>query len=176
MIFSWKKTTFELDSLIENNKVFLLWYSIRNEYCQDPSFPIVSYFHFQNQIHPDFFSKFLSALEVIASEGDPTDIFFLGLIFLYGFGIASNPIKAFSLFQQGSKMNHSSSIFFSGYCYQKGYGIPKDFSEALRLYQLAVELKNPIAMVYLADLYYDGIKLKQDIQEAINLYSRAIDL
>jgi hypothetical protein len=63
-----------------------------------------------------FFPKFVSALDLIISEKDSTHLCLFGLM-LYGFGIQQDEKKAFSLFQNGSEMNHPFSIRCFGYCF-----------------------------------------------------------
>ncbi|KAI8867922.1 hypothetical protein GQ42DRAFT_164485 [Ramicandelaber brevisporus] len=104
-------------------------------------------------------------------------MFFLGNC--YNDGALSVPVdheKAFGLYQQAAKQNHSSATYRAAVCYEYGRGTRKDASRSVQYYRKAAQLSDVPAMFKLGMILLKGLLGQQaNPREAITWLKRAAD-
>lgn len=84
-------------------------------------------------------------------------MFYLGLMYEFGFGVEKSPKRAFNYFLQSSDLDYPAAKNKIGDCYFSGYGVKEDRQMAIGCYLEAADLNNADAMVNLGTIYLNGI-------------------
>lgn len=90
------------------------------------------------------------------------------------FGLQVDHDRAFSLYVQASKQNHTAATYKAAVCYELGAGPRKDFVRALKFYRKAAALGDPQAMYKLGMILLNGaMHLPKNEREGITWLKRA---
>lgn len=90
------------------------------------------------------------------------------------YGLKINHQKAFNLYMQASKQNHSQSAFRVAVCYELGAGTKQDNMRAVQFYRKAASLGDNLAMHKLAlTLLYGKLGQKRNLKEGMSWLKRA---
>lgn len=95
----------------------------------------------------------------------------------YGNGSLGLPIdhdKAFNLYVQASKQNHSAAAYRTAVCYEMGAGAKKDASRAAGFYRKAAKLGDTAAMYKLGMILLNGLlNQSRNVREGVSWLKRA---
>lgn len=90
------------------------------------------------------------------------------------YGLKINHQKAFNLYIQASKQNHSQSAFRVAVCYELGAGTKQDNMRGVQFYRKAASLGDNLAMHKLAlTLLYGKLGQKRNLKEGMSWLKRA---
>lgn len=107
-----------------------------------------------------------------ADAGDKRSQYYVGYLYLYGFGTAQNTEKALEYLTASADKNYSSAQSLLGYLYDRGQGVPMNKKKAIDLYTAAANQNDPGAMLNLGLAYYKGDGVVRNPQKAIELMKR----
>ena len=93
----------------------------------------------------------------------------LALCYYYGYGVAKNYKKAFTLFMGVTGECQPKAFLYLGRSFYFGLGTYVDYSSAVNYFNKAIAAGNTTASYYLALCYLDGNGVAQDIQNAISI-------
>lgn len=100
----------------------------------------------------------------------------LGLMYLYGRGVAQNDQESVRYFKIAAEQGDSLAQFNLGVIYEEGNaGVDKNAQEAVRYYKLAADQGNNMARTYLATMYRTGDDIAQNDQDAFKYFKLAAD-
>ena len=107
-----------------------------------------------------------------AEQGDAYSLYYLGLAYREGIGVAQDQETAFGYFKRSLEefVKHgtdSEAIQAIGDCYLQGLGVEKDIEKAVSFYREYAEVGFPAAQFQLALGYYNGQYLAQDPEEHV---------
>lgn len=115
----------------------------------------VSFYH-ENYLEAQ---KFLSK----ASEaGDPSAHYYLGIMYLNGYGVPANYQEAARLFILGAQKNHAGAQIALGVLLIEGIGVPQNFKRAAVMFTLAAKQDNHDAQAILGWIYKYGVGVTEN--------------
>jgi hypothetical protein len=115
----------------------------------------VSFYH-ENYIEAQ---KYLSKA---SQAGDASSQYYLGIMYLNGFGVPVNYQEAARLFALGAQQNHGASQIALGVLLIEGIGIPQNFKRAAALLTLAAKQDNQNAQAILGWIYKYGVGVSEN--------------
>jgi septal ring-binding cell division protein DamX len=92
----------------------------------------------------------------LIEEGRPEGVFFLGVMYAEGKGVAQDHTKAFALYTEAAEKDFAPAQYNLGNQYATGEGVTQDFSKAEFWWTKAAERGLVPAQVNLGNLYYHG--------------------
>lgn len=114
-------------------------------------------------------------LRPVAEKGNARAQFELGIIYLYGEGVAASDKIAASWFRKAAEQGYILAKLSLGTMYVDGRGVPQDFTEGRLLLTAAAQAGNEFAALNLGKLYEKGKGVDQDFSEALRWYRVAAD-
>jgi hypothetical protein len=112
----------------------------------------------------------ISALSILANQGNAQAQFFLGMFYADGNRVEQDKDMALRWYNESAKQNEPMALFMVGYYIANGIGIKKDLFRATKIIKQAAELG-----LYKAQLYYNGVLLEMIISEAPYLLAKVLD-
>lgn len=112
------------------------------------------------------YSEFLP----LADAGDFRSQYYVGYLYLYGYGVPQNAEKALSYLNKSAEQNYDMAEAQLAYLYANGTFVPKDKKRAMALYQKAAERGNASALLNLGVIYYTGDGVSKDVKKAIDYF------
>lgn len=106
-----------------------------------------------------------------ADAGDYRSQYYIGRLYLNGFGTTQNIEKAVEYLTASANQKYSGAQSLLGYLYDVGLGVPMDKKKAIELYQAAAAQKDAEAMFNLGLAYYNGNGVVKNSQRALELLS-----
>lgn len=124
--------------------------------------------YLNNQRYAQAFAEF----KPLADTGDFRSQYYVGYLYLNGYGVEQDNQKALSYLQQSVAQNYDLAEALMGFLYAEGKVIPQDKKKALELYNKAAERGNISAFLNLGVAYYTGDGVDKDIKKAISYFER----
>jgi TPR repeat protein len=98
---------------------------------------------------------------LLYNQNNSDSIFLLGYFNYYGIEISKNNNKAFNLFLNASKKNHTLAQYFVGLCYEFGNGTVKNVKLALEYYKKVANQNCVAGEFKIGYFHYIGIGIKK---------------
>lgn len=117
----------------------------------------------------------LAALRDLASQGDPSAQFELGVRYAEGRGAVRDLKTAAQWLEKSANQGLAPAQYRLGSLYEKGFGVERDYLRARSLYQRAAERGNARAMHNLAVLFAEGGDGKPDYASAVGWFHKAAE-
>lgn len=121
---------------------------------------------FNEQRYTQAFAEFLP----LAEEGDYRAQYYLGYLYLNGYGVQKDAKKAVSYLEKSIKQNYDLAQSLMAYMYFEGNGVRQDKKKAISLYQQAAAQGNSSALLNLGVAYYKGDGVEKNIQRAMEYF------
>jgi hypothetical protein len=100
--------------------------------------------------------------QALIEQGSPDGLFYLGVMYAGGKGLAQDKAKAFQLYSEAAQKDHVSAQYNLGMQYATGEGVTQDFSKAEFWWTRAAERGLMQAQFNLGNLYYYGLTGEKD--------------
>ena len=97
-----------------------------------------------------------------ANQGFPLAQLELADCYADGYGVAINPIEAFSWYYKAACSGNPDAQYEVAVCYEQGNGIDRNLQKAMEWYQKAAEQGIAESQYNLAQCYANGLGVKQD--------------
>lgn len=123
----------------------------------------------------DDIKKGVHWLELACEQGYTNSLNRLGMMYIEGDIVESDPNKAFSLFQRSASLNDPEGYASLGVCYDKGVGCEKDKNKSIESYRTSADLGSAQGQFNLGWSYQFGDGVEQDYELARELFQRAAD-
>ncbi len=123
---------------------------------------------FTQQHYSQAFSEFLP----LANEGDFRSQYYVGYLYVYGYGVNQNTQEGLRYLQDSADQNYDMAQALLGYLYAEGAVVKEDKKKALQLYQKASEQNNISANLNLGIMYYTGDGVQRDYKKALNYFNK----
>ena len=114
--------------------------------------------------------------EEAAKSSQIDAIFYLGVFYEKGIGVAKDPAKAISLYQQAEERNYAQAFYELARCYREGIAVEADPAKALSFLEKAADANYPKGVFDLAVAYDKGDGVDKDLAKALTLYKKAVQL
>jgi TPR repeat protein len=121
------------------------------------------------------FNAAIAQFEPLVAEGYAPAQYQMGLIYLNGYGVIKNPIKAVELLHLAVSQNYSDALFDLSLLYSEGEVVKKDLNTAYTLMKKAAKKGLPRAQFNLGVMIYNGSGIPQDDFQASRWYQKAAD-
>ena len=106
-----------------------------------------------------------------AEQGDAGGQYYLGLMYVYGFGVPQDYAEALKWYRRAAEQGVARAQFNLGVMYYDGEGVPQDYARAAQWFRRAAEQAYAPAQLRLGHLYYDGWGIPQDYVQAHKWFS-----
>jgi TPR repeat protein len=117
-----------------------------------------------------------AVLKLGADHGDATSISTLGWVYLTGFGVEQDYVKARELFERAADKGEPTTAMTNlGWLYKLGQGGEQDYAKARDWFEKAADKGDTDGMYSLGLLYRDGQGVAQDYAKARELFESAAD-
>ena len=129
-----------------------------------------------NQIEiPDKFAK--QAIEFLNYESDshPENLFCLGRLYDYGWGVKQDYAKAADLYTKAAEKGHVRAMYNIGNMYMAGDGVQKDYAKAKYWYEKGAAKGDDASLQGIGLLYHYGHGVSKDLNKAAEWYIKAAD-
>lgn len=127
-----------------------------------------------NQLEiPDNFARQAIVFLNYKSDSHPENIFSLGRLYDYGWGVNKDLNKAAELYTQAAEKGHARAMYNIGNMYMKGDGVTKDYSKAKYWYEKGAEKGDDASLQGMALLYHNGWGVSKDLNKAADWYIKA---
>lgn len=111
-----------------------------------------------------------------AEKGNVDAMYWLGLCYSWGAGVATNQAESCAWFQKAADRGDGPSLYRLGMNYHWGHGVTKDSRKAFELVALAITNGcGAEAETFLGWCYEEGHGVEKSIDQAIRLYQKAAD-
>ncbi len=97
-----------------------------------------------------------------SQAGDPSANYYLGIMYLNGYGVPVNYQEAARLFTLSAQKNHSGGQIALGVLLIEGIGIPQNFKRAAALLTLSAKQDNQSAQAILGWIYKYGVGVPEN--------------
>lgn len=123
---------------------------------------------FNNQQYAQAFSEFMP----LAEKGDFRSQYYIGYLYLNGYGVQKNEKKALDYLQRATDQNYDLAQSLMAYLYAEGKLVSKDKKKSLLLYQKAADQGNVSALLNLGILYYTGDGVDKNVNKALDYFNK----
>lgn len=124
--------------------------------------------YLNNQRYAQAFAEF----KPLADSGDFRSQYYVGYLYLNGYGVEQDNQKALFYLQQSVDQNYDLAQALMGFLYAEGNIVPQNKKKAFELYNKAAERGNIAAFLNLGVAYYTGDGVDKDIEKAISYFER----
>lgn len=108
-----------------------------------------------------------------AESGDPLAQNYIGLMYVYGFGIQKDEEKGFAYVEKASKSGNAVAEYNLGKLYKEGRGCKLDLNKAVEWYRKAINQNNQRAAYDLGYMYLKGFGVPQDYDQAVAWFQKS---
>lgn len=136
----------------------------------------LTFFNGKNAYDVDAYDTALKVLKPLAELGHKRAQTGMGLMYLYGDGLAKDEKKAIEWFKKASCQDHDWALYHLGTSYYYGRGVTKNYKLSFEYYQKASLQNNASAFLALGHLYGSGRGVEKDNFIAIKNYKKALGL
>lgn len=127
-----------------------------------------------NQLEiPDDFARQAIVFLNYKSDSHPENIFSLGRLYDYGWGVKKDLNKAAELYTQAAEKGHARAMYNIGNMYMKGDGVTKDYAKAKYWYEKGAEKGDDASLQGMALLYHNGWGVSKDLNKTADWYIKA---
>ncbi|POG64544.1 kinase-like domain-containing protein [Rhizophagus irregularis DAOM 181602=DAOM 197198] len=112
---------------------------------------------------------------LLNNQNNSESIFLLGYFNYVGIGSTKDEEKAFNLFINASKQDHTLAQYCVGLCYQFGNGITKNEKLAFEYYEKVANKDYANGQFKLGWFYKNGVSVNKDLKMAVYWYEKAAD-
>ena len=123
---------------------------------------------FNEQRYPQAFSEFYP----LAETGDFRSQYYIGYLYLNGYGVTQDTKKAVSFLEKAVAQDYDMAEALMGFLYSEGIGVSKNKKKAITLYEKAAAKGNASAMVNLGVAYYSGDGVGKNVKKAVEYFSK----
>lgn len=123
---------------------------------------------FNQQHYSQAFSEFLP----LANQGDFRSQYYVGYLYLNGYGVTQDSKEAIRYLQKAVDQNYDMAQSLMAFLYSEGQVLPKDKKKALSLYQKASEQNNISANLNLGVMYYMGDGVERNYETALKYFQK----
>lgn len=120
------------------------------------------------------FIEALKAFGKAAKNGNSDAQYQIGIMFLEGMGMNTNPEDAAYWFRKAAQNGHAPSQYEIGNCFLKGIGVQSDTRMAAEWFRRAAEQGDPDAALQVARMYRDGVGMVKNLNKARKYYNIAV--
>ena len=117
----------------------------------------------------------LSALEPLASQGDPFAQNALGEIYDYAKGVEQNYVEGVKWYQAAADQGLAVAQYNLAYMYDDGQGVEADGAKAISLFQQAAEKGYIIGYYAIGEMYRDGRGVETNLVEAAKWFRKGAE-
>ncbi|MCP1659412.1 tetratricopeptide repeat protein [Neisseria perflava] len=96
---------------------------------------------------------------------------YIGLMYLNGYGVTKNPMRAVAEFTKGAEQGDITSQYWLAYCYEQGIGVQKDMDQAEKWYQVSARRGDHVAAPAMTAL--GRLAEVESQEEAVAWYKKA---
>lgn len=117
----------------------------------------------------------LELFQAASDRGHPIAKYYLGIMYLYGWGTDRDLDKSVHYFIQSAQMGVPEAMLLAGTLFRDGIGVEKNIDAAINWFTLALESESSAteAKYELAKIYYNGVDGKKDYHQAYTLMEEA---
>lgn len=108
----------------------------------------------------------------LADEGDFRSQYYVGYLYLFGYGIPQDSEKALYYLNKSADQDYDVAEAQLAYLYANGTFVKKDKKHAMELYEKAAASGNASALLNLGVIYYIGDGVSKDINKAVEYFSK----
>lgn len=123
---------------------------------------------FNEQRYTQAFTEFLP----LAESGDFRAQYYVGYLYLNGYGIPRDERSARKYLQNSVDQNYDMAQSLMAFLYDKGEVMPKDKKKSLALYEQAAAQGNSSALLNLGVAYYTGDGVERDPKKALEYFTK----
>ncbi len=123
---------------------------------------------FNAQQYRAAFSEFLP----LADAGDFRSQYYIGYLYLNGYGIAKDNKKALNYLERAVDQEYDLAQSLMAFLYSEGKVVPKNKKKALNLYEQAAEQGNISALLNLGIMYYTGDGVEKNTTKALEYFNK----
>lgn len=123
---------------------------------------------FNEQRYTQAFSEFLP----LADGGDFRAQYYVGYLYLNGYGVPRDGKKATQYLQQAVDQNYDMAQSLMAYLYANGDIVDKDKKKSMSLYEMAADQGNASALLNLGVAYYTGDGVERDVKKAVSYFNK----
>lgn len=129
-----------------------------------------------NQLEiPDNFARQAIVFLNYQSESHPENIFSLGRLYDYGWGVKQDYQKAAELYLEAAEKGHPRAMYNIGNMYYQGDGVAQNYTKAKYWYEKGAEKGDDAALQGMGLLYHYGRGVSKDLNKAADWYIKAAD-
>lgn len=136
----------------------------------------LTFFNGKNAHYAGAYARAFKLLKPLAELGHKRAQTGMGLMYLYGDGLAKDEKKAIEWFKKASCQNYDWALYHLGTSYYYGRGIAKNYKLSFEYYRKASLQNNASAFLALGHLYSSGRGVEMDNFIALKNYKKALDL
>ncbi|PHS76863.1 MAG: hypothetical protein COB59_10155 [Rhodospirillaceae bacterium] len=114
-----------------------------------------------------------TAIQKVAREGHPNDLYALGKMYMAGIGEPENPVEAAIWYEKAAAKKHSGAELALAELYENGKGVKPNLKRAMDLYVRAAKQGEAEAFYALGVMFEVGRGVKKDLKKSQALYVRA---
>lgn len=118
----------------------------------------------------------IKKLKPYADSGHPVAQYYLGIQYLYGYGVEQSNQEAFDLLYKSAHQKHAEAQYMLGKMYNNGNGVKQSKAQAIKWFAQSAELGYEYAANHLGSIYLNGIGTNIDRSKAIKWFTKAADL
>lgn len=123
---------------------------------------------FNEQRYNQAYAEFLP----LADKGDFRSQYYIGYLYLNGYGIPQDTKKAVAYLEKSVDQNYDLAQALMGYLYNEGSIVRKNKRKAIDLYEKAAEQGNASALLNLGVAYYTGDGVEKNTKKALDYFSK----
>ena len=120
-------------------------------------------------IQREDYATALPILKELEAQGNASAQFYLGKMYLYGYGVERDYATALPILKELEAQGNATAQYNLGEMYRQGQGVAQDYKEAVRLYGLAAAQGDARAQWELGEMYIYGHGVERDGQEYVRL-------
>jgi len=98
----------------------------------------------------------LQKVLVGAENNNPIQVYFLGILKLYGIGISKNEVEAVQNFKKAADLGNKDGITAYAVSLLNGVGIQQNYAEAIVWLQKGISLQDPNAFFFMGSMLLEG--------------------
>lgn len=115
----------------------------------------------------------LELWEQAAQLGHDRAMFYLGVCYEHGNGVAKNLTQALRWYEKAAQLDHEAAMYNLAFSYRNGDGVPQDYEQMRFWLVKAAELGDAASQRDLGWCYHEGVGVPLDYTAAVRWYKAA---
>ena len=115
----------------------------------------------------------LDCFRKTADQGDAVGQFWLGEIYLFGWGVTQSNSDAMTWHRKAAEQGNAAAQYRMAQYYKNSWGVPRDYSESVRWLRKAADQGNADGQTGLGSMYHEGLGVAQDYNQAFAWWLKA---